>query len=227
MIRLILGLSVLFLALGVLVGLPVAYVVWMIRAWRGGRKMLFWSQTGVAVLAVLALGFLLDLTPASHWYWERQRTLAWTGVAFSFGKPLYHCDTGPSFNGDGYVATVVALKPEIARYFSAPPASFFTDYPAIPGFKDGAGGLQLVHWHNGPVRADEERFVQFAVDAGSGDLASYSRDKDLTKEVRRVLNKPTSLYAYYWRYPGEQVSDIYFFLIDPEEGRLYIFQNNT
>ena len=227
MIRLILGLSLLLLVLAVLVGLPVAYVIWMVKTWQRGRKGLFWSQTAVAVLATCALGFMMDLTPASHWYWERKRTLAWTGMAFSFGTPLYHSDTGPSFNGDGYAATVVALKPEMVRYFSAPPAAFFSDFPAIPGFKDGAGGLQLVRWRNGPVRAEEERFVQFAVDAGSGDLASYSRDKSLTKEVRRALSKPTSLYAYYWRYPGKQVSDIYFFLIDPEEGRFYIFQNNT
>lgn len=227
MLRLYFGLFILALVLAVPVALVVAYVVWMVKTRKRGRKRLFWGQTVAAVMAVAALVFLLDLTPASHWYFERQRTLAWTGMAFSFGKTLYQYDTGRSFNGDGYSVKIVALPPEAARYFSAPPPVFFAEYPAIPGFQGGASGLQLVRWRNGPVRGDEERFVRFALYESWGEPQPDIRNKDLSKAVRHALSKSTSLYAYYWRYPGPQVNDIYFFLIDPEEQRLYILNNNT
>ena len=222
MIRLILALLFTLIVAVLPFVLLAAYLVWMVRAWRRGRKGLFWSQTAVAAAAVAALGFLMDLTPASHAYWDRRQTEALTGIPFPFGKRVYRYDSERAFNGDGYSILVVELTPEVARYFHSPPAGFFANYPHKP---DVRSRWQAVHWRTGPARADEQKFIDFAL----GENAPNEQpllDKAFAS-ARRSLAKPTACYAYCYLQNGKNVSDIDFFLIDPEERRLYIINSNT
>jgi hypothetical protein len=97
--------------------LPIVFVFWMVKTWRRGRKWVFVAQSAVVLAAVGTAIFLLDLTPAFHWYWERRQAkdnLHWaqelTGVSFPFGKPLYCYDSERAFNGDGYSLAVYELE---------------------------------------------------------------------------------------------------------------------
>lgn len=231
MIHLFIILSLLILALALPLGLLVAYFVWTVKTWRRGRKGLFRCQTSVVVMTVAALVFFLDLTPASHWYWERERNLAnrrWatelTGITFSFGRPLYCYDSDRAFNGDGYSIAVYELTPEMARYFSSPPPEFFAIYPKKPDYRRH---WKAVNWHTGPVRADEEIFINFTL-AENAPKKEEARLEEAFKTIRRSLAKTTTHYAYFhFLHSANSVGDIDFFLIDPEERRLYIINNNT
>ena len=221
MLRLLLGLFLLFLVLVTLVGLPVAYAVWLVKTWRCGRKGLFWSQTGVLAMTVAVLVFLLDATPASHWYWERKRASEWTGFAFSFEKMVYHYATGPSFNGDGYVLTVATLRPEAAGYFHAPPPAFFADFP-----KEKDPRYTVQRWRPGPVRTEDEFFLKYAF-AETPPGKEAARLKEALEAIRRSLGKPTTQYAYSYLMHGDAVGDIVFWLIDPEDRRFYFISNHS
>lgn len=229
MIHLALFLFILAL-IGVPVGLLVAYLVWMVKTWRRGRKRLFWGQTTTAAMAVVALVFLLDLTPASHgfWHWQRMKVLSghtadWTGVPFEFAKKTFWYDSSRCWNGDGRTVIVLKLPPEMAHYFSAPPPDFFAHYP-----KETASWInnQIVHWRSGPPKDDEKKFLDFAfIEGGYNEMAQLNKTFEA---ARRALTKPTTRYAYIYRYPGQKnPNDIDLFVIDPEEGLFYLINLNT
>jgi len=147
-----------------------------------------------------------------------------TGFPLPMDKPLYRYDSERAFNGDGYSILVLELTPKMARYFQTPPPSFFQKYPALSNYEGGGGGWQLTRWRNGPVRAEEQHLVDFALSSALREEPPAMRET--FQAARRSLGKPSSLYAYYWRYP-ERLGDVHFFLIDPEDRRIYIFQQNT
>ena len=229
MFRLYFGLFILAL-LAVPVGLLVAYVVWMVKTWRRGRKCLFWGQTTTAALSVAALVFLFDLTPASHefWHWQRMKVLSghtadWTGIPFEFAKNSFWYDSSRCWNGDGRTVIVLELPPETIRYFSTPTPDFFAHYPKeTASWKD----WQIVHWRTGPPKSDEKRILDFAfIEGDTNEMAQLNKP---FKAARRALVKPTTSYAYIYRYPAhEHPSDIYLFVIDPEEQLFYLINLNT
>ena len=220
---------IIFIFVAVPISLLVAYIVWMVKTWRRGRKRLFWSQMGVAVIAVAALGFMMDITPASHWFWERQRmkdisgrTADWTGVSFAFAKKVFLYDSERCWNGDGRTVMVLELPPEMRRYFSAPPPAFFAQYPQ----KTAAYGkdYQIAHWRSGAPGDDEKKILDFAfVQGGYKEMAQLEKT---FAAARHALTKPTTYYAYLYRYPGH-VGDVDLYVIDPEEGLFYLINLNT
>ena len=224
---LVICISLLILGLVILVGGPIAYFVWIGKTWRRGPKWLFWSQIVTAMIAAVVIGGVaLDFFRNSQFSESTRYCLAppsmkrLNGSEFALGKPGYHYDTGPSFNGDGYSISVYDLTPEMARYFSAPPPEFFASYP-----KKLDPRYELQTWNRGPVRDDEKWFINFALREKAP--KEQARLDKAYEAIRRSLAKSTTHYAYSYLMNGELVSDIDFFLIDPEEQRLYIIKYHT
>jgi len=228
MIRLCL---VIFILAAVPISLLVAYVVWMVKTWRRGRKRLFWCQC-----AAVVIGFdsLFNLSPVAHWFWEWRemvnfagQTAEWTGTPFSFNKQVYRYDSARCWNGDGYSLVVLELPPEMARYFSAPPSEFFANYPKKPDYRRE---WRAVNWHAGPIRTDEKVFTDFVF--MDRDAKELKRLEKSFAAIRCSLAKPTTYYAYFhhtistWDHTP-QVCDIDFFVIDPEERLFYLINFNT
>lgn len=223
----LLGILFILILVAILV-LPIAYVVWMVKTWRRGRKRLFWSQTAVAVIAVGAVVFCVHRTLAefSRPYWERRGfsdhsgTLELTGRDFPLGKPLYCFGSVRGIAG-GYTLAVYELTAETAHYFSSPPPEFFANYPKRPAYCDS--GWRVVNWRMGPVKDDEQIFVDFA--SLGGDRAADKPDLDKVLEsARRSLAKSTTHYAYRADDDAKPTS-LDFFVIDPDELRLYLINS--
>jgi len=108
-------------------------------------------------------------------------------------------------------------------YFSAPPPDFFTQYPKESAFgKD----YRVVHWRTGAPRDNEKKSLDFAFI--QGDSKEMAQLEKTFAAARRALVKPTTHYAYTYRYPGhEHPNDIDLYVIDPEEGLFYLINLNT
>lgn len=139
----------------------------------------------------------------------------------SLPAPVFSYDSERAFNGDGYSISTYDLPESIRHRFQKPDQRLLGEFPARPSYRSH---WKTVNWKPGPLPPSLEQYVEFA-------LGEYSRDKKGLSEqfsaIRKALEKPTTFYSFFYNDPGKYVGDIDFFVIDLEDGKLYIINNNT
>lgn len=192
----------------------IPYGVWVwVTAFRGKWKQVARQIACPAVLFAVIWPVSDYLHSVS--YAEYLKNIYDTDV--SLGTPLYEYESGRALNGDGYSISVYELPPEIRQRFQAADQRLLKHFPQPTGSRSNWG---VNHWAEGPFDPQYNTFLDFA-------LSEYDarREPSLAhrfQEIRTVLAHGRTYYAFF-----DYRKNIDFFVIDLDEGRLYVINHNT
>ncbi|HEX4131394.1 MAG TPA: hypothetical protein VGG64_04525 [Pirellulales bacterium] len=157
-----------------------------------------------------------------------------TGVEFALGSPGHWYDTGPSFNGDGYIIEEYRLSPEVAERF----LKFLPEMADRPKLWPSSGDRHVEHWKTGrPGKADIP-YINFALHAniysiGGPSLVGQEADAQaMQTRALKSLEKSTTHFAYFYKAGSSSggqlwVQNVLLYIIDARANRLYRIDFDT
>lgn len=206
-----------FIVAGLLGGVP--YLVWMI--YTAVKKR--WRKLACQIAIPLVAFVLLVVASGLYDRYSHQRDQ--DGVFAcdaNFGNAMYGYDSDRSFNGDGYSLTVYVLPDSIRKRFQSVDQELTTEFPKCPDYRDD---WDTVHWREAPFDPAYEKYISFALHAYNGD-----GDSGLAAQQARAfaaINKKGAYYAFFKYDHGDSPGNIDLFIVDIEDGMVYIINLNT
>jgi hypothetical protein len=207
-------LMLLDLAIGIAYLGCIPYGIWVwITAFRGKWKRVAQQIAYPALLLAI-------IWPVSHCLHAQKYAEYLQGVFdtnVSLGTPIYEYESGRALNGDGYSISVYELPTAIRQRFQAADQRLLTQFPQTTRSRANWG---VNHWAEGPFDPQYNTYLDFA-------LSEYDvgREPSLAhryQEMRAALARGRTYYAFF-----DYLKNIDFFVVDLEEGRLYMINHNT
>ncbi|MEO8206650.1 MAG: hypothetical protein ABI615_10755 [Chthoniobacterales bacterium] len=165
---------------------------------------------------------------AGQMHFTKERAADYTGFfdvpLTTLGKPLFLYDSERGFQGDGYSFAVYELPEAIRKRFTAPDAKLLDEFPHIPGYRNNGWGRMA--WQEGPINPKMTWYTDFAFNTTSEDMAKAPELEKQFAAIRTALTRKNIFYAFFYK-AYSHMSNIDFFLIDLDENKLYIINNNT
>ena len=197
----------------------VPYGVWILTT--VGKKR--WKKAGrqvavpfAAFLALWGLSAAFGMRVFPDYYanlYDTDVTLA---------TPTYEFNSGRSGLGDGYSISVYELPDEIRSRFKKPDERLLTKFPRRPFY---CLDWEYERWMEAPYNTDHKEFVDFAL----SDLFAR-REEGLPEQLealRSALRRKGTYYSFFAYSPRGGVGDIYFYVVDLVDSRLYLINQNT
>lgn len=217
MINLAAGMWAIALLITLIGGIP--YAIWTIyfafkRKW---KRVAYLIAAPIIFFAVLyAVMQILNAKVLA----ERMRMRFDTEVRL--GKPIYDYDSPRSFHGDGYSFTAYELPESIRQRFESADQKLLTEFPKLPSYRKG---WSLQYWKEAPLSPAFSQYLDFA-------LSHYDENYDpglspYFKAIREALSHKSTYYSFLSNGHGERPNDIDLFIVDLENGRLYMINHNT
>jgi hypothetical protein len=200
------------LAIACVASIPYGIWVW-ITAFRGR-----WKQVGrqIAYPSVL-LATIWPVSQCLHAQMHAEHLKSIFDADVSLGTPLYEYESGRALNGDGYSISVYELPAAIRQRFQTADQRLLKQFPQPTGSRSNWG---VNHWTEGPFDPTYDTYLDFA-------LRKYDVGQESTlalqfKAIRAGLARKQAYYAFF-----NYLKNIDFFVVDLQEGRLYVINHNT
>lgn len=216
---------IIFLSLALLLGLIVAWIMWMRRNFKRGRKVLFFAQLAASIILFVWVTWITEIFPGSSTYYANKQIRELTGYYLDLTEHFTY-ESPRAFNGDGYSILVYELTEEDANNFLHPQPDFFKDYPSKSEFRDH---WDQQKWKKGPILETERKYLDFALnEVPSINQEDYSNLSVQFDHIRSIMSSNNCVYAFnYLSHSDSYIGNIDFFIISPEQKKLIIINHNT
>ena len=129
-------------------------------------------------------------------------------------EPLYKYTPERSFNGDGVSLYIFELPVSIRQRFENSDSRLISDFPKRPYYRDD---WSTVSWREAPLSKEHKMYFDFALHASSSHA----------EELRESLSRAGTFYSFFHYDHGDHPSNVDFFIVDLEAGRIYEINVNT
>jgi hypothetical protein len=202
----LLGISFLMVLLGC-----IPYGIWLIRT--VFKKQ--WKKLGLQIgVPIIWFALLLGATKIFDSYAHDQYFNDLYDVDVNLGSPVFESDSDRSFNGDGCSISIYELPSEIRARFESPDKNLLSEFPKRPHYRNN---WSVKTWKEAPFNEEFEQYLDFALCGASG----------RSSEIREVLSRKGTYYAFFHSDHGDNVGNIDFFIVDLVGGLLYSINVNT
>ena len=140
----------------------------------------------------------------------------------SLQKPTFEFNSGRSGLGDGYSISIYELPEEIRNRFSPADSRLLTKFPRRPFY---CLDWQYERWKETPYNPSHQDLVDFAL----SDLFATPANglPEQLEVVLSALSRKGNYYSCFHYSPNGGVGNIYFYVVDLVDGRLYLINQDT
>jgi len=163
--------------------------------------------------SVLILILLLAGSCTSSDYY-RSKLSSILGTEVEVEDVTYYYDQSGIVSSDGYTLTIFLLTRETIDRFLVDQTKL--EYPV--NFKDG-GDWNSTTWTKGSLSAEFKEIKSIILDYYTDD----AKQKEMLKNIERLLQSESIYYASFYRGELEYPDAVLFFLLDPSNATIYIF----